>query len=233
MELCKKEFAKESEECLLFPSRRSAKECKEFIINRSSDQHIIPFCRIVESTLWIEKSLLSSNQLSVTIFLLIFPEKVQKLAKEFWQHTGEGISSRLAQHCVYLIKKRNQENLIGPKCGNQRYSKINPSLSSLSIDFKHDKDSEQFVEERFGRNFPVECVGDVKKIIQRRICHALNGHQDITQNIHGTISKQNKYPPLNVCENDVFLYPCGMNAIYNIYRIILKMFPGLKSVQFG
>ena len=36
-----------------------------------------------------------------------------------------------------------------------------------------------------------------------------------------------------VSADDVFLFPCGMNAIYRLHRALCKLFPDRKSVQFG
>ena len=38
---------------------------------------------------------------------------------------------------------------------------------------------------------------------------------------------------LNMSEDQVFLFSCGMSAIYFSHQVITKIFPRRKTVQFG
>lgn len=128
--LCKK-FARPNEACILFPSARIAERCRDFMQAQSTSSAPLPI-RIVRFSM-LEHSAPSgsangqatsssstaehvSDQLegahfqasSTTahyIFIVFFPEDVFPLAKSFWQHTGDGISSRQADRCLSLLEQ--------------------------------------------------------------------------------------------------------------------------------
>jgi len=69
---------------------------------------------------------------------------------------------------------------------------------------------DEYVEEHYGRNMSWSSASGARNALRRRISDA-SGE-----------AKQN-----------VFLFPCGMSAIYNAHRFLRKVIPGLKAVQFG
>lgn len=69
---------------------------------------------------------------------------------------------------------------------------------------------DEYVEEHYGRNMSWSAASAARNALKRRISDYSNE------------AKQN-----------VFLFPCGMSAIYNAHRFILGRFPPNKSVQFG
>jgi cystathionine gamma-synthase len=191
------------------------------------------------------------------IAAVIFPESLAPIAKAFWQHTGDGISSRRAEFCL----KAFQDGHITPRDHvNQGLSTPNPvqkgprryqrgasidkgdplRQDSTTADSQLDASSttekgdySQFVEERFGRNLDLSLTNQAKVAIRRRIAgsltadvdlkEALNipGHPDVTRKVEG------------FSEDDVYLFPAGMSAIYNMHRILLKARGPLKSISFG
>lgn len=66
------------------------------------------------------------NQINEYGYILKFPKKYQKLAMEYWQHTGEGISSR---HAEYLINDRPLPD--GTKDQQEIIKKISTMTGSL------------------------------------------------------------------------------------------------------
>lgn len=72
-------FAADGESCLVFPSRRTAAACAEFIERRAQCQsrlHELP---------------------GHDVWAVVFPVAAAPAAKAFWQHTGVGVSSRQAE----------------------------------------------------------------------------------------------------------------------------------------
>ncbi|EST04635.1 Cys/Met metabolism, pyridoxal phosphate-dependent enzyme [Kalmanozyma brasiliensis GHG001] len=148
--LCKK-FAKPSEACILFLSARIAERCRDFMRAQSTSSAPLPI-RIVRFSM-LEHSAPNptgngqatsssstaehvSDQLdgahfqgsSTTahyIFIVFFPEDVFPLAKSFWQHTGDGISSRQADRCLSLLeqsKSADTEAVTGEAAANESAS---------------------------------------------------------------------------------------------------------------
>ncbi|PVU92558.1 hypothetical protein BB559_003667 [Furculomyces boomerangus] len=104
---------------LIFPSNNCAQRCKSFIINKhqhsqtfdSSSIKIIPFKFEInakdktpfEQDICFENILLDST----TVYVVTFHESLFALAKQYWQHTGDGISSRQADYCLKLANLSN------------------------------------------------------------------------------------------------------------------------------
>lgn len=92
----------------------------------------------------------------------------------------------------------------------------------------------QFLEERFGRNLNVSFVTQAKLAIRQRIAGSLTANvdlQDIPEPMSGRTGDLRGVKGLSV--DDVYLYPAGMNAIYNAHRTMLAARGPLKSVSYG
>lgn len=128
--LCTK-FAKPNEACMLFPSARIAERCRDFMRAQSAAASPLPI-RIVRFSM-LEHSVpgahangnassssstaehvsdrlegahfQGSSTTAHYIFIVFFPQDVFALAKSFWQHTGDGISSRQADRCLSLLEQ--------------------------------------------------------------------------------------------------------------------------------
>ncbi|KAF7543141.1 hypothetical protein G7046_g10055 [Stylonectria norvegica] len=93
-------------------------------------------------------------------------------------------------------------------------------------------ESSLFLEERFGRNLDLSMVERAKSAIRRRIAGALAHEVDLNQ---GTLPSMtsNTRGVQGLQEDDVYLYPAGMNAIYNAHRALLKAREPRQSISFG
>lgn len=111
------------------------------------------------------------------IHIVWFSEEYLPHAKAFWQHTGEGISSRQAEYCWKFAKgfRVVVEDRILP-------------LSRPTASLKP-HNGEVFDDKRFIRNRIASCADPSGKV-------------DL--------------------ESDVFLYPTGMKAIFDVTRAILR-----------
>ncbi|KAJ3326889.1 hypothetical protein HDU76_012542 [Blyttiomyces sp. JEL0837] len=321
-QLCEKKFAQPSERCIIFPSRRAAEECRQFIQSRypidipSTPQPKLSI-RIAELTVKSDHhdhSFLASDPKlrhlgPVVLRIVIFPADVFRLAKSFWQHSGEGISSRFAEYCVKVLESNQKTSdlikQMSSSGGNSAATPVaakspnnngtcvsqdsspnrsamdtsgSPSSSSnmemaldngkilvsqppawrfqsqgyrnrdqidLSRDLLGQATSSElgvYVEERYGRNFEIDAANEAKLILRRRIAGVL-GDGDFSsdddakmktdENAMVDVLSPNGRGLQNVNEDHVFLFPSGMSAIYNAHRIVTKIRPDRKTVQFG
>ncbi|KAF3309512.1 hypothetical protein TWF173_010791 [Orbilia oligospora] len=239
--------SKAKERCILFPSAVVASACRSFVISRLrqsensvqvSDQEI----RIV---------FLSSSQVQNTlhpqadVWAIFLPESFYPTAREFWQHTGEGISSRRA---VYIHKALREGNLsvikqsIDSPCDNNplhrgpsRYSKHCGGNASIGTNSRKQRNASgsdgistnDFVEMRYGRNLEADAVQQAKLAIKQRISGSMVTDCDST----GRTSTQGRVQKIS--PEDVFLFPTGMSAIYNAHRLLRTLFGPSTMVEFG
>jgi len=137
-----KDLCREGEFCRIFPSEGSASRCLNFV--RASTGF-------------------SGKTHDIGLYGLhaaVLPESCRDLAHLYWQHSGEIVSSRLA------------ESILNSK--------------------------------------PAKPTDEGKTKLKNRLAE-----------LYG------------IDESDVFLFPSGMAAIYCINRIIWRLFPGRRSVQYG
>jgi cystathionine gamma-synthase len=148
---CEKQFANPGEQCLIFPSLKVAQSAVEFIQSQSD--------------------------LPVSVFGLGFADvhaisfaaEASPLAKAYWQHSGEIVSSRLAKAILQ-------------------------NLESHNVFTEHDVNEDI----------------KTKNQIKQRIADLTGEDKD-----------------------NVYLFPCGMAAIYAAYKLTQQLFSQKKTVQFG
>jgi len=239
---------------LLFPTPRIAKRCREFMQARcstadSGDIIVLDFSLATDLS---SATLLAS--LSPTISAVVCPKELFALAKAYWQHTGDGISSRRAEFCHELYKQEllvvrpSQRASISPSVAKscrapRRYHRppsaggrvTHPPKSQPSPNVVAGDDPQEwsrFLEERFGRNLDLALVGRAKSAIKRRIAGAVAADVDGTTSDSPSMMT-NSRGITNLKENDVYLFPCGMNAIFNIHYALRSLRNSLKSINFG
>ncbi|KAJ1801474.1 Cystathionine gamma-synthase, partial [Coemansia sp. RSA 2599] len=140
--MVKDRFALPSETAMLFPSLKCAERCVSFIYDQAPKQHsadaeyALPkpgqvriVTHIVEP---INKKAAALDatadalEAPVTVYCVFFPADLFPLAKQYWQHTGDGISARLADHCLRIARVNEElEQTTGPlspfgSCGASR-----------------------------------------------------------------------------------------------------------------
>ncbi|KAI9477071.1 pyridoxal phosphate-dependent transferase [Zychaea mexicana] len=249
-------YGKASESGMLFPSRKIAERCREFLKRYFSETEAV---RIVELKLGpVEK------YPAIPIFLVLFPKDAFKVAKQFWQHSGDILSSRMAEQCLQILddqeKQEQEQEQKRPAAGggskgryaNKRKPSTTPPLSSdvagaassSSTSSTEDKNIEAatYVEERYGRNLPIEFADHAKVALRRRIAGILATEsaniQDYEKATETELENQRALQGdrgiKGLSENDVYLYPCGMSAIFHAHRCAMTALDAsLKSVCFG
>lgn len=241
---------------MVFPSAKAAGSCVAFMLSREES---IPPNQLNVVDLAFEYDQASSEiltKISPSISAVLFPKELFPVAKQYWQHSGDGVSSRRAEFCHTLF----QEGLLVRKSsppssqngdkfckGPRRYQKGSIDKTSRNLnssgagDGHHSfiapinseaRESSQFLEERFGRNLDVSLVENARSAIRRRIAGSLVGEVDLAESPSIDMSF-NMRGVSGLSEDDVYLFPCGMNAIFNAHQMMLKTRGPLKSISFG
>lgn len=176
--------------------------------------------------------------------------------KQYWQHTGDGVSSRRAEFCHGLFKDdllRLDDEAINsipaspkPCRGPKRYQRtpgIETPKATPSPKLSPDRDAglrpdiqetSRFLEERFGRNLDVSFVEPAKSAIKRRIAGALRSDRELTSTPPPEHEMEsNTRGIVNLREEDIYLFPCGMSAIFNSHRALLGARGSMKIINFG
>ncbi|KAH0562576.1 hypothetical protein GP486_002743 [Trichoglossum hirsutum] len=253
-------YGKAGERAVAFPSSSVASRCVDFlrcqVPSLGKDE-----VRIVEL---VPNARLNSEkmnvQVSAKICAVLFPGLWFKVAKAFWQHSGEGVSSRQAEfaHRAYeegaLVEgtlvpaEANNNNRIckGPRRYQKgpltdkaaSYSTTNASSTqsypeSEANSLLEGQEYSQFIEERFGRNLDLSFVRNAKLAVRRRITGSLTADVDLNEavNMPGDAEKSRRV--MGFSEDDVYLYPTGMSSIFNTHRTLMAACGPLKSICFG
>lgn len=212
------------------------------------------------------------------LHIVLFPSDTFSIAKQFWQHTGLGISSRYAEHCLELLAKEERRKISTPgiypivpsptvdvstaipvKTPRNRHYRAkslkSPVLGSKGTP-REDEGSKEvvgtYLEERYARNLPISAAAEAKRALRARIAGVLVRNDELCTRVKcsgaiNSIDEGSLLPPAagkfsNGCstrglsgltEDDVFLFPTGMSAIWHAHQLALRSFGERKSVCFG
>jgi cystathionine gamma-synthase len=189
-ELCallEQKFSRESERAFVFPSYAVAERCRKFVQEKCTRSDL-PNIRILQFSIPPPRS--NEEEIfrkEAHIAVVFVPEPEFVVAKQYWQLSGEGISSRLGE---YALQEFVEGNLQANK---------------------------SFREEKFRRSLDLRFENKAKLTLRRRIA--------------GFLEETTKV--CSVGEDNVFLYPSGMAAIFNAHLCLLRTLPNEKSVCFG
>ncbi|KAK7719326.1 Cystathionine gamma-synthase [Botryosphaeria dothidea] len=228
-----------TESAMLFPSHAVAVRCIEFF--RKQTPELGPNeVRVVDLVTNPEHKHLEDRVLP-RVSAVIFPKDRFKVAKTFWQHSGDGVSSRRAEYCHKafedgLLVEKSQAGQRMCK-GPRRYQK----KGSIDITAQHSapvrepdgQDFLRFVEERFGRNLDVGFAENAKHAIRRRIAGSLTANVDLEEALKLERDHERTRAVAGFSEDDVYLYPSGMSAIFNTHRSLMAALGQHKSVSYG
>ncbi|TBU43878.1 PLP-dependent transferase [Dichomitus squalens] len=201
--ICEQKFGVPGEASLLCPTRRIAENCRAFMLDRaarsSTPTPTTLNVRLVQFTICPD---VDDDGPCAELHIVLFPKDAFPLAKQFWQHTGLCVSSRLAERCLAMLK----EDVTSPaspkspttpssrapvKPGNRHYAakgftnKSPPTTPSAtqtrftSTDIPEpsaellNKDHITYLEERYGRNMPLSSAAAAKRALRRRIAGVL------------------------------------------------------------
>ncbi|PNY29582.1 Cystathionine gamma-synthase [Tolypocladium capitatum] len=239
------------QQAMLFPTPSAARRCLDFVRQRAQPD-VLPSLDVVDLVLDASREVSPLlKRLSPAISAVVFPQVAFPLARQYWQHTGDGASSRRAEFCHDLFRNQLLVPIPGSKLAHQtptrplrgprRYQRPGSSdaVTPPATTKPHaprvpqeSQESSRFVEERFGRNLDLNMVERAKSAIRRRIAGSLTHETDLQS---GPLPSMASNPRglQGLDEDDVYLFPAGMNAIFNAHRALLSARGQLKSVSFG
>ena len=229
-----KKYGAPTEKAFLFPSRRVAERCTRFLREQvpSIGENSV---RMVDfrpnDGIAVEGGKSDGSEANPIISSVIFPRIHAKVAKVFWQHSGDGISSRRAEYCHKAFEEDRLITVL-PSKGPRRYQK-NPNKTAISDGESESKDCVRFVEERFGRNLDLSLASNAKLAIRRRIAGALTANVDLHDALELSQPPARMEHVKGFSEDDVYLYPCGMSAIFNTHRNMMICRGQMKSISYG
>ncbi|CAK7233207.1 Cystathionine gamma-synthase [Sporothrix bragantina] len=290
-------FGQPGQTSVLFPSRAAAERCKEFIEKYATEPALLKNLTLVH--LALDPSNPESapyRSLAPTISAVIINTETFPFGKQYWQHSGDGVSSRRAEYCHKLfieglLVRLSDDNIpvaastpvsatpspappavagMKPFRGPKRYrrpmstadsaaspastlsaavastpttngkSNGHPISPHTGAGEEDEDETARFLEERFGRNLDLSFVRRAKSAILRRITGAMTADNDVDLEHSRTptpaAADANFRGVSDVQEEDVYLVPCGMNAVFNAHRFLLRARPDkahLKSINFG
>ncbi|GAO48188.1 putative cystathionine gamma-synthase [Saitoella complicata NRRL Y-17804] len=107
--ICLERFGNDGEKAMLYPSRRVAERSREFILAKTPAD-APPLVRIVEFTRQCSPTEDDRTTAGpVRLFIVLFPAELYSIAKQFWQHTGDGVSSRMAEYFLHTDNLPSRE----------------------------------------------------------------------------------------------------------------------------
>lgn len=231
------------QQAMLFPNRAIALRCVDFLrgIAPADVLEGLDTAHLVLDTSNPEAAPL--KPINPTVSAVLFKPEAFSYAKQYWQHTGDGVSSRRAEFCHSLLSQgllvpddssgRSPKCSIRQKHGPRRYQRKVSTDDSVTFRNGNDplpdaEESARFLEERFGRNLDISLSERAKAAIRRRIAGTLTHHVDLTKDPLPEAEPSTR----GITEDDIYLFPNGINAIYNTHRLLLSTRP-LKSLSFG
>jgi cystathionine gamma-synthase len=191
----------------------------------------------------------------VPVHIVLFPQDAFPIAKQFWQHSGDIISSRLAEYCLRIMDENNKLNELNQSSKKELY-KPKGTMGSRSRSHyggsraakiaekpveEESVDQTTYLEERYGRNLPVKFANDAKIALRRRIAGVLTSENQTIKDLETSSKDLEEQRQLKgdrgikgISEQDVYLYVCGMSAIYHAHQIAMLLGDdSLHSVCFG
>lgn len=169
-------YAKENETCLCFPSYNVAKRCREYIgVKCSQDHSNLAISKVRILQLATSKPVTQEEakwKRECKIAVVFVDKSYFPLLKQYWQHTGEIISSRLAEYVLHelFIVEKSSKTISMPKSTDE------PSGKNDSGEIR---DEEEFIETRFGRNMDFSFADHAKNLIKKRIATKVVDDDDV------------------------------------------------------
>ncbi|THH13187.1 hypothetical protein EW146_g7002 [Bondarzewia mesenterica] len=198
--ICEQRYATASERSLLLGSYDAAEACLLFMATRNVSVRGVMRLRLPDA------------RPGAQVYVVFFPAESFHIAKQFWQYTGHGISSRLADHCLVSIE-------------------IESSHSELVLERVTDSMADNSATHELALEAISNCAATAKMAIRLRIAHLLA--YDVSADAAEDEAALPQRTGMPVTENDVFLYGAGMTAIWSAHQLCIRSLGARKSVCFG
>ncbi|CAI7591465.1 unnamed protein product [Penicillium bialowiezense] len=231
------------ETATLFASIKSARICHSFVLGKiPADQaYKVRIVNFIPSPQTEAGSTVTSS-----LSCVIYPKEYAPLTKQVWQHSGNGISSRRGEFCLgaledgFLVEDKgtataesiSQRPCKGPRRYQSKSGERKGSIGNSPPRENNDdgRDYAQFIEERFGRNLSTSLANQAKQAVRKRIAGVLTADVELPEALE-VASSEGRVD--GISEEDVLLYPSGMNAIFNAHQTLLATRGELPSICFG
>ncbi|CAN3355644.1 cystathionine gamma-synthase [Diutina catenulata] len=239
-------YGRENEKAVVFPSYKVAKRCRDFVKRHSRDPLNIRVLQL--ATPAPETAEQQSRMVATNIGVVFVPTRQFPLAKNYWQHSGEGISSRMGEYVLRELFRDDPAPATSPNHNLKKAMQVasiqskSPSLSFGSSQ-KEDMEKEytSFIEQKFGRVLDLKFGSQAKTALKRRICckveesAAISAAIDESQGVSNGAPTSASVPEKrhHLSENDVYLFPSGMASIFYAHHALLNTRPPKESVCFG
>lgn len=250
----------ETEKAMLFPSNRCADRCMDFLLQYNPEVdpsriRILEFVPAPETTTTTTTT--TTKFVKPRLSAVIYPKELWPTAKAFWQHTGEGVSSRRAEFCqrawdektlveASSVSRTTDRVAKGPR----RYQKFSAADTTTSSDSSSPTpvdspaeperpevplDTAQFVEERFGRNLDLKFASQAKLAVRQRIAGCVTGDDKLLASSDdsppGGRERSRDVPDFTA--DDIYLFPAGMNAMYHSHIALRSAIADEKCIMYG
>lgn len=223
-------YGRSKEKCMVFPSYKVAKRCRAFM-----EAHGGHGGRVLQLTSAGPKTEgEKSTVVETSIGVVFFDPQDAKLAKNYWQHSGECISSRQAEYLMARLFSQTAIAITGDQKSAiqaQKIQQMSPSLKQFNRD-KDDDDVDGYIDQKYGRVLDLKFAGAAKVALRRRIItNVSNVHKHELLDLDQITSDNGATKIFH--EDDVYLCPTGMSAIFQCHQALLNIYPAKKSVCFG
>ncbi|KAJ3574241.1 hypothetical protein NP233_g1889 [Leucocoprinus birnbaumii] len=223
--ICEHKYAVGNEQCMLFPARAIAAQCRDFIRRRSqTDVQPRLHCRSAHRPLSLRH--VQPRERVLATHRTRLAEKCLSLPPDESKFTS--FSSHRTHPRPPLLRQKNSKIAsTSPTLPNSTPTNLPTSLLSPDL------------EERYGRNLPLSSAESAKRALPRRIAGTLIRYEsaDCGDEPCAGQGSTKTGPSLrgvkSVTEDDVYLYPCGVAAIWSAHRSLREIRPEGKSVCFG
>ena len=210
--ICEQKYAIHNEKCLLLPSRKAAEHCRSFVElrteqvlgrrytarcveERHGDPSVHGGVNGGEKQVEVGGAGAEAEAGIMALYMVLFDAAAYGVAREFWQHTGLGVSSRFAERFLSLLELSSSPSsssssalpvaalegvggagVGGGKKHNRHYS-VNKDRAwtrhyqgpSSPADNELGADGRTYLEERYGRNMPLGVAAFAKRALRRRL----------------------------------------------------------------
>lgn len=235
-------YGRPGERCMVYPSYKVAKRCREFIKHHTVNPSKFNVRVLQLSTPYPSTEIEKSTMIGTTFGVIFFPRSEYHLAKNYWQHSGEGISSRMGEYILKELFEKDTSPAVSLK-GNlkqefqtrqiqSRSPSITASRASSVVGNGADdvvRDFDNFIEQKYGRVLDLKFAVEAKAALKRRIAGKVDHSTSISPE---ALEKAKRGKHLS--DDDVFLFPSGMASIFYAHHALLNIFgTPKKSVCFG
>lgn len=232
-------YGRTNERAMIFSSYKVAKLCREFIKDKTLNSNVN--IRLLQLGTPAPKTPEeSSTKVAATIGVVFYPSNEFPLAKNFWQHSGDGISSRKAEYLWEQLFPGETETTVKGKhisyngsskqeMQAKKIQRISPSIRmNKLVQDENLSESDNYIDQKYGRILDLKFAHEAKVALKRRISGNI-------ENSHNTIDKEFETGKEleKLTEEEVYLYPSGMSAIFHAHQALLDILGKKKSVCFG